>query len=558
MKKGIWIGGFLFAALATQAATVADDFNRADTVSSSDTTLIGPNWAQSGSLNSRWRIGSNTVYSTTSADPGLMYNTAQETIGGGSGSFVVSVDVAAATSNVWSGVAFNYQDDNNYYCVRFKAGTDSYQILARVDGSWVVLDSGLASSPFAFGLEAFYRLKVTSDYAYGFTVEIEDLSSSNTVAFNEAFDAGENFSNGYAGLLLTSTSTNGTEFARFDNFSLETASVASSTVADNFNRPDTPVSNDVSLIRADWAQEETTNQWLVNSQTLASHALVKPGVLYNGDLQTISGNGTNFTVRMDVRAQSEKAWVGMVFNYQDKNNCYILRFKGGYDDWQLLRNVGGELGIVKSGHAPQPFTFHTDFYTLTVKSSAPYNFDFTIRKAGSPEILNTETNAVDADARFTGGYAGAYVDATSYTAKFDNFRLTVATVAVHGYAGWAGLWGVDIGAEDDDYDGDGLVNLYEYGLGGDPTNALDQGTSPEFAVVEDAGGDFFGYIYPQLSDPQSGLSYHLETSTDLAWGSWVDAGYTVEGTNVTGGTLDFVTNTMDLAEDQKFIRLIIQ
>ncbi len=558
MKKGIWISSLLFAALTTWAATVTDDFNRADTVSSTDTTLIGANWAQSGSLNSRWRIGSNTVYSTISADPGLMYNTAQQTIGGGNGNFVVSVDVAAATSNVWSGVAFNYQDDNNYYCARFKAGTDGYQILARVGGSWTVLLSGHATEIFAFGLDTFYRVKVTSDYAYGFTVEIKNLSSGDTIMLAEAFDAGEHFANGYAGLLLNSTSTNGTEFARFDNFSLETASVASTTVADNFDRPDTVVSNDVSLIGADWHQESTTNEWLVNSKTLASHGFEKPVALYNDALETISGNGTNFTLSMDVRAQGTKVWCGVAFNYQDKDNFYMLRFKGGYDDWQLLRNVGGSLGVIKSGHATQPFTYHTDFYTLTVKSDTPYDFDFTIRKTGSPEVLNTVTNGVDANASFTGGYAVAYTDALGYSTKFNNFRLTVATGALYGYAGWAGLWGVDIGAEGDDPDGDGLVNFYEYGLGGDPTNALDQGTSPEFAVVEDAGGDFFGYIYPQLSDPQSGLSYHLETSTDLATGPWVDAGYTVEGTNVTGGALDFVTNTMDLVEDQKFIKLIIQ
>ena len=173
-------------------------------------------------------------------------------------------------------------------------------------------------------------------------------------------------------------------------------------------------------------------------------------------------------------------------------------------------------------------------------------------------MLNTVTNGVDANTNFTGGYAVAYTDNTSFAAKFDNFRLTIATEALLGYAGWATTWGVDIGAEGEDYDADGLVNLYEYGLRGDPTNALDQGTSPEYSMVDDGGNTVFQYIYPQLSDPQSGLSYHLELNIDLVTGSWVDAGYTVQGTNVTGGTLDFVTNSTDTVDGEKFIQLIIE
>jgi len=59
-----------------------------------------------------------------------------------------------------------------------------------------------------------------------------------------------------------------------------------------------------------------------------------------------------------------------------------------------------------------------------------------------------------------------------------------------------------------------LVNVYEYGLGGDPTNATDQGISPVYST----GGEVLTYIYPQLSDPGHGLDYHLETRDDLVGG----------------------------------------
>ncbi len=135
-------------------------------------------------------------------------------------------------------------------------------------------------------------------------------------------------------------------------------------------------------------------------------------------------------------------------------------------------------------------------------------------------------------------------------AVFDDLKITADP---SGYAAWADRYGLVEGPSGDD-DADGLSNLYEYGLGGNPTNALDKGASPSFGVE----GSGFSYVYPRLSDPDSGLAYFLETCTDLVGGAWTNAGVAVMGTNVTGGQLDFVTNVVDTVEDQKFIRLIIE
>ena len=126
------------------------------------------------------------------------------------------------------------------------------------------------------------------------------------------------------------------------------------------------------------------------------------------------------------------------------------------------------------------------------------------------------------------------------------------------YGEWADGWGADIGIETDDYDGDGQLNIYEYGLGGDPTNEFDQGTAPVFGVENIGGTNWFGYVHPQLSGFASGLRYSLELNTNLVSGTWTNAGYMVEGTNVTGGALDFVTNATDTVSGQKYIRLIIE
>ena len=133
------------------------------------------------------------------------------------------------------------------------------------------------------------------------------------------------------------------------------------------------------------------------------------------------------------------------------------------------------------------------------------------------------------------------------------FEVTSGAPPLTGYDIWSSGFD-DIGSKTADPDSDGLLNIEEYGLGGDPTNAADRGISPEYLM--DAGT--FTYIYPQLSDLNSGITYHLELSSDLALGGWTNAGYTVEGTKIVVGDFDYVTNTTSTVDSKKFIRLNIE
>jgi len=121
------------------------------------------------------------------------------------------------------------------------------------------------------------------------------------------------------------------------------------------------------------------------------------------------------------------------------------------------------------------------------------------------------------------------------------------------YEAWTYDWGVDIGSDTNDYDGDQLENLGEYALGGNPTNAADVGQIP---TLGSAGG-MMVYVYAQRTD-DSNLFYSLETTTNLVSPSWTNSGYSVATTNVTGGTLDYVTNTISTTADTTFIRLRIE
>lgn len=149
--------------------------------------------------------------------------------------------------------------------------------------------------------------------------------------------------------------------------------------------------------------------------------------------------------------------------------------------------------------------------------------------------------------------------ARMYAGYFDDVVVDIASLQqTSSYDSWAASFGLSGSPDADtdyDYDGDGFSNIYEFGLGGDPTNSAVVGTLPTFEVAGNVGS----YVYPQLAAGQdSGLSYYLQTSTNLAVGGWTNAGYTVSGTNVTAGTLDFVTNRIPVDDPEKFIRLIIE
>ncbi|MCF7817887.1 MAG: hypothetical protein K9M54_08400, partial [Kiritimatiellales bacterium] len=129
-----------------------------------------------------------------------------------------------------------------------------------------------------------------------------------------------------------------------------------------------------------------------------------------------------------------------------------------------------------------------DAANLVLGASATLNLDFTGTDAvggisldgGATFLSNGTYSAVD-----LGGFgAGTYTGTGS-----------LAVGGLSGYTTWAGGWGVSLGAATDDYDNDGLLNIYEYGLGGDPTNAASQGHSPGFRIENLGGTNYFGYVY---------------------------------------------------------------
>jgi hypothetical protein len=110
----------------------------------------------------------------------------------------------------------------------------------------------------------------------------------------------------------------------------------------------------------------------------------------------------------------------------------------------------------------------------------------------------------------------------------------------------------------DNPDGDLLENLAEYSIGGNPL-VPDVGNSARFHVLEAGGSNWVEYVYAQRNDAtERGLSYWLESRTNMLAGSWTNANANVVGTGVLDAEFDSVTNRIPATGETQFIQLKIE
>lgn len=107
---------------------------------------------------------------------------------------------------------------------------------------------------------------------------------------------------------------------------------------------------------------------------------------------------------------------------------------------------------------------------------------------------------------------------------------------------WVASYG-EIGSETNDFDGDGLDNLYEYASGGDPTDPDDNGYPVSAQIVMEDSTNWFEYVYARRTTTNSGLTYVIVQCADLPGGSWTNTGEAVEvGAGVLDADFESVTN----------------
>ncbi|MEM0964923.1 MAG: sulfatase-like hydrolase/transferase [Verrucomicrobiota bacterium] len=118
---------------------------------------------------------------------------------------------------------------------------------------------------------------------------------------------------------------------------------------------------------------------------------------------------------------------------------------------------------------------------------------------------------------------------------------------------WMESWGVDLGSEEDDYDGDGASNWMEYTMAGNPTDIRDVGLQPVFSTVDGA----LNFSFFERND-DSAITYVLESSTTLLPDSWAPVSGPFDSVYGIGEILQRIYTVPIDDSPQVFYRLNVQ
>ena len=186
--------------------------------------------------------------------------------------------------------------------------------------------------------------------------------------------------------------------------------------------------------------------------------------------------------------------------------------------------------------------------------SAPAGTVFDVL-VSSNDILNTATDMTFTNLSDAAEFSWAVV--TDGSVKKLQLTMTAGPSAFDAWAADSGLDNGDAGTFADP-DGDGLDNLHEYAFGGDPSNSADSGYPRSYALGAGGGSNWVDYVFPQLTDTNSGISYRFEITDDLVYGVWANAGDVLAGTGTFGAGYDAITNRISTdSKDEQFMRLLI-
>jgi hypothetical protein len=165
--------------------------------------------------------------------------------------------------------------------------------------------------------------------------------------------------------------------------------------------------------------------------------------------------------------------------------------------------------------------------------------------------LDSGRRFVSTNLTFASGMNG-YLD---YTGSSLDLVLTSESQS---YSGWITDYNLTGGqdAVGADPDGDGIQNIYEYGLGGDPTNNAVTGTLPTFEIIEQGGSNICEYIHVQRVG-SFGIAYAVQQVPDLGSAAWTNEGISNAGESVEMEGFQAVTNHAPVDTPVKFMRLLI-
>ncbi len=145
--------------------------------------------------------------------------------------------------------------------------------------------------------------------------------------------------------------------------------------------------------------------------------------------------------------------------------------------------------------------------------------------------------------------------------RIDNVAISILSTAdtYDTYMTGYGLTGSNALASAD-LEPDGMNNLLEYALGGNPTTNDAAFLLPKGGIISELGTNWLEYVYRRRSDYAArGLTYTVEATTNLVTDIWTTNGVVDAGTGPIDADFDTVTNRVSTGtDDRQFMRLKLQ
>jgi hypothetical protein len=209
---------------------VRDEFDRAATAQTAHTVNVGSSaWMQAGNgvsgEGNDWFINDGGALRLRNrVEDAVLYNTGAETRSDAGAGFILQVDLMGLQSGAYVGVVFNYADENNYYAVRFKAASSTWQVLQMTSSGWdVFYNENLSTGTFAE--DTYYTVTVVSSGTGRFDFSICETGSDIAVVSGSVTDSASVLDGGWAGVYGTAIPAH---IAAFDHFVLQTSDIPGS------------------------------------------------------------------------------------------------------------------------------------------------------------------------------------------------------------------------------------------------------------------------------------------------------------------------------------------
>jgi arylsulfatase A-like enzyme len=236
--------------------------------------------------------------------------------------------------------------------------------------------------------------------------------------------------------------------------------------------------------------------------------------------------------------EDEAGAIGLIFNLDDS-------VTGGPPGSNARDDIGLRIGIdsptlvenVLRNQSTTPFA--QDLFGTTITLAADISFindgadririDASLTDA-SGDQSNVSTTVLAAD--YTGDYFGFVTRARArnypgtaanrgapWIMDYRSFYLSGSGTPLDLYEQWASGWGTDIGGITHDHEPDGVINLFEYALGGNPVSSDTSDILPGWSVGADGGTNWFYFSYDRRDDAaERGLNYTVWSGPDLVGG----------------------------------------